>query len=217
MNRWEELWQTGETPWDKGYAAPPLTEFLNQGNTILHRSCQVLVPGCGGGHDVRELARHGIGATGLDLAETAIAAARSYPPVGNETYITGDLFDSSWRAGLGFDAVWEHTCFCAIDPSLRPGYARAMAEILPQAEADLQCPQTAISSESSTSFPGTPARKPSAPPSKPAARKLPPCLPLGSSSVIITCPPAPIPVAKEKSGSPFSSGRLSPGDPQARW
>ena len=131
MNRWEELWQTGETPWDKGYAAPPLAEFLERGDTVLHRSRQVLVPGCGGGHDVRELARHGIGATGLDLAETAIAAARRYPPVGNETYITGDLFDSSWRAGLGFDAVWEHTCFCAIDPSLRPDYARAMAEILP--------------------------------------------------------------------------------------
>jgi SAM-dependent methyltransferase len=130
MNRWEELWQTGETPWDKGYAAPPLTEFLERGNTVLHRARQVLVPGCGSGHDVRELARHDIGATGLDLAETAIAAARRYPPVGNETYIGGDLFDSSWRAGLEFDAVWEHTCFCAIDPALRPVYARTMADIL---------------------------------------------------------------------------------------
>jgi SAM-dependent methyltransferase len=131
MNRWEELWQTGETPWDKGYAAPPLSEFLEQGNTVLHHACRVLAPGCGGGHDVRELARYGIGATGLDLAETAIASARGYPAVGDEDYIAGDLFDSFWRTGREFDAVWEHTCFCAIDPSLRPAYARAMAEILP--------------------------------------------------------------------------------------
>jgi SAM-dependent methyltransferase len=131
MNRWEELWQSGETPWDKGYAAPPLAEFLDRGATVLHRARRVLVPGCGSGHDVRELARHGIPATGLDLAETAIASALRHPEVGGEDYIAGDLFDPSWRTGRDFDAVWEHTCFCAIDPSLRPAYARTMAEIVP--------------------------------------------------------------------------------------
>lgn len=130
MNRWEDLWRSGETPWDKGYAAPPLTEFLEQGETVLHHARRVLVPGCGGGHDVRELARQGIGATGLDLAETAVAAARRYPVVAGEDYVAGDLFDDSWRAGREFEAVWEHTCFCAIDPSMRQAYARAMEEIL---------------------------------------------------------------------------------------
>ncbi|WP_035614558.1 methyltransferase domain-containing protein [Haloferula sp. BvORR071] len=131
MNRWEELWQTGETPWDKGYAAPPLSEYLKRGDTVLHRAKRVLVPGCGSGHDVRELQRHGIGTTGLDLSETAVVQARAQTAVGDEDYLCGDLFAEGWRKGRSFDAVWEHTCFCAIDPELRPAYARAMSEILP--------------------------------------------------------------------------------------
>ena len=131
MNRWEELWEAGETPWDKGYAAPPLSEYLERGSTVLHRALRVLVPGCGSGHDVRELARQGIGATGLDLSGTAVAQARAQAAVGDEDYLCGDLFAKDWREGGSFDAVWEHTCFCAIDPELRPAYARAMSEILP--------------------------------------------------------------------------------------
>ena len=131
MNRWEELWSSGETPWEKGHAAPPLSEYLEQEDTVLHHARHVLVPGCGSGHDVRELARHGISATGLDLAATAVATARAREAVGSEDYVEGDLFDDTWRKGREFDAVWEHTCFCAIDPALRPDYARTMAEILP--------------------------------------------------------------------------------------
>lgn len=131
MDAWEGRWQAGDTPWEKGYAAPPLVEYLEAGDTMLHRARRVLVPGCGSGHDVRELARHGIAATGLDLAATAIAAASGFPKVGTEDYLQGDLFDPSWRAERGFDAVWEHTCFCAIDPAMRQAYAQTMAEILP--------------------------------------------------------------------------------------
>lgn len=130
MTDWDDLWQKEQTPWDKGYPAPPLTEYLDGiGEELLHAR-RVLVPGCGSGHDVRELARRGVGATGLDLSETAIERARAHPPAGREDYICGSLFDAEWRIGREFDAVWEHTCFCAIDPSLRPAYARALSEIL---------------------------------------------------------------------------------------
>ncbi|MEK7951189.1 methyltransferase domain-containing protein [Luteolibacter soli] len=131
MTDWDERWRQGDTPWDKGYAAPPLSEYLESGATELHRARRVLVPGCGSGHDVRELSSRGIGATGLDLSAAAVERARSETPAGREDYVDGDLFDAEWRIGREFDAVWEHTCFCAIDPSMRPAYAKAMAEILP--------------------------------------------------------------------------------------
>ena len=131
MTDWDERWRQGDTPWEKGYAAPPLSGYLEAGETELHRARRVLVPGCGSGHDVRELARHGIGATGLDLAAAAVERARQEAPVDSEDYVCGDLFAADWRIGREFDAVWEHTCFCAIDPSRRPAYAQAMAEILP--------------------------------------------------------------------------------------
>jgi len=131
MTDWDERWRRDDTPWDKGYGAPPLSEVLEDPGCVLRTSRRVLVPGCGSGHDVRELARHGIGATGLDLSPTAIERARALPRAGGEDYVCGDLFDVEWRIGREFDAVWEHTCFCAIDPSLRPAYAAAMAAILP--------------------------------------------------------------------------------------
>ena len=131
MTDWEERWRQGDTPWEKGYAAPPLSEYLESGVTELHRARRVLVPGCGSGHDVRELSRHGIAATGLDLSAAAVERARQEAPAGGEDYVSGDLFEADWRVGREFDAVWEHTCFCAIDPSMRPAYAKAMAEILP--------------------------------------------------------------------------------------
>lgn len=131
MTDWDQLWQTNETPWDKGYAAPPLTDFLAEADNEFLKVRRVLVPGCGSGNDVRELAGKGIGATGLDLSATAVERARAIPKAGTEDYVCGDLFDAEWRICREFDAVWEHTCFCAIDPLLRPAYAKAMAEILP--------------------------------------------------------------------------------------
>lgn len=128
---WDERWRNKDTPWEKGYAAPPLTEYLEEGAGELRNARRVLVPGCGSGHDVRELARHGIAASGLDISEKAVEFARAIPPVGDEDYFRGDLFDPAWRKDRTFDAVWEHTCFCAIDPSMRPAYAAAMADILP--------------------------------------------------------------------------------------
>ena len=125
---WEARYQSGDIPWDEGYAAPALTEFLKQ--YPIHGT--VLVPGSGPGHDVRALARQSKTAlvTGLDLSATAIALARSHPKVGLEHYEQGDLFDlpESWQSC--FDWVFEHTCFCAIPPSFRSDYVRAIATVV---------------------------------------------------------------------------------------
>ena len=124
---WEARYLAGETPWDKGYAAPPLTAFL------AHHPIRgaVLVPGCGPGHDVRALASHGgCEVTGLDLSETALSIARSLPPAGKERYVEGDLFrlPAAWDAH--FDWVFEHTCFCAIPPARRADYVEAISRVL---------------------------------------------------------------------------------------
>jgi methyl halide transferase len=123
---WEARYQAGDTPWDEGYAAPALTEFLSR-HPIFG---EVLVPGSGPGHDVRALATHGARVTGLDLSSTAIAIARSYPNTGGEHYVQENLFTlpASWNDR--FDWVFEHTCFCAIPPSLRGEYVRAIGAAL---------------------------------------------------------------------------------------
>jgi methyl halide transferase len=127
---WERKYQTGDTPWDHGEAAPPLLEALAELPRAVWGEGEVLGPGCGTGHDVRALTAAGLNAVGLDFAPSAIARAKLCPAAGTERYLVGDLFDSAWRSGLRCTAVWEHTCFCAMPPSERPRYRAAVAELL---------------------------------------------------------------------------------------
>jgi SAM-dependent methyltransferase len=122
---WEARYRAGDTPWDEGKAAPALTEFLSR-NAIIG---EVLVPGSGPGHDVRALAAQQgeVSVTGLDLSPTAIGLALSFPPAGSERYEQGDLFHLPPSLHGRFDWIVEHTCFCAIPPSLRPEYVKAIS------------------------------------------------------------------------------------------
>jgi SAM-dependent methyltransferase len=123
---WEANYQRNETPWDKGAPSPGLVDFLRN-EPVRGR---VLVPGCGLGHDVRALAATADEVVGLDIAPSAVKGARTFPAVGGESYELADLFALPPRLLGCFDWVWEHTCFCAIDPAMREAYVAAVAEAL---------------------------------------------------------------------------------------
>ena len=123
---WEQRYIEGNMPWEKGAAHPALIAFLK---TNPVHDC-VLVPGCGTGHDVRALAASADEVVGLDIAPSAIARAKAQPAVGGERYQLGDLFALPAKMRGAFDVVFEHTCFCAIDPSLRESYVAAVAGAL---------------------------------------------------------------------------------------
>lgn len=121
---WEERYQSGELRWDHGGPSPGLVDFL-AAHPDLPRGT-VCVPGCGTGHDVRELARAGFDAHGFDLAPSAIRMA------GEKTRVAGlnarfHLTDFL-RADPPqlFDWIFEHTLFCAIQPNERDDYVRAV-------------------------------------------------------------------------------------------
>ena len=80
---------------------------------------------------MRALGMLGIPVLGVDLSPTAVARAQEFPQVASEVYELGNFLDPGWRAGREFSAVWEHTCFCAIDPAERGNYAAAVAACLP--------------------------------------------------------------------------------------
>lgn len=123
---WEDHYRRAEMPWDKGAPSPALLDYL-AADPLRGR---VLVPGCGLGHDVRALAATADEVVGIDIAPSAIKAARAVPQVGGESYELADLFALPQKFRGAFDWVWEHTCFCAIDPSQRPAYVSAVAETL---------------------------------------------------------------------------------------
>lgn len=123
---WQERYESGETRWDKGAPAPPLVSFLKD-RAVVGR---VLVPGCGSGHDVRALSEQGAEVTGLDFAAGAIDAARAIRPVGSESYVLEDFLNCPGMLKGGFDWIFEHTCFCAIEPSRRRDYVKACIHCL---------------------------------------------------------------------------------------
>jgi SAM-dependent methyltransferase len=123
---WEDHYQRRETPWEKGKPSPGLIDYLRQ-EPVRGR---VLVPGCGFGHDVRALAATADEVVGIDLAPSAVAGARRFPLVGGERYEMANLFALPKALREGFDWVWEHTCFCAIDRDMRPAYVEAVAGAL---------------------------------------------------------------------------------------
>lgn len=128
---WENLYQEGITPWDKGLPSPPLVDWL--GKNADFRADRILVPGCGRGHDVKEIARHcsDSAITGLDISPSALEYARKESVADNVTYLEDDLFrlPSTEMAG-SFHWVWEHTCYCAIEISLREAYVEAVHSLL---------------------------------------------------------------------------------------
>lgn len=123
---WDNAYKAGNTPWDKGYASPPIVEYLS-GASVCG---SVLVPGCGSGHDVRVLAGTGANVIGLDLAPTALAKADSFIKAGNEVYVLGDFLNLPKDLHSHFDFVVEHTCLCALEPSQRSSYVDSVIEAL---------------------------------------------------------------------------------------
>lgn len=124
---WEEAYRRRETPWEKGVPHPGLVDFLAENGPL---EGEIFVPGCGSGHDVRALSAPGNHPVGVDLAPFAITKAKSRPAVAHEEYLLADLFDLPVKFDGKFDWVFEHTCFCAIDPSQRAEYVATVVRLL---------------------------------------------------------------------------------------
>lgn len=134
---WDQRYRDGADGWELGRPAPPLERFLRADPRRPLPPARVLVPGCGRGHEAALLAQLGFTAIGLDFSAEAIGRAQALhgdgaPELG---WLQADLLDAQAlaAAGLGpgrLQGVLEHTCFCAIDPALRPAYLKAVVRLL---------------------------------------------------------------------------------------
>lgn len=125
---WEERYQSGDMPWEKGQASPGLVDFL-AAHSDLPRGT-VLVPGCGTGHDVRAWARMGFQVTGLDLAPSAIRLCEERTRAAGLKADFRLLNFLEAEPFAQFDYLFEHTLFCAINPSQRDAYRQAVVRWL---------------------------------------------------------------------------------------
>jgi SAM-dependent methyltransferase len=126
---WNERYQAGDTPWEKGAPAPPLLEWLRKRGAL---EGEILVPGCGYGHDVRAIAAASPSSmvVGVDFAPSALQEALKFASVGREVFQYADIFALPQSLQNRFDWIFEHTCFCAIQPNRRLDYLKMVVSAL---------------------------------------------------------------------------------------
>jgi SAM-dependent methyltransferase len=126
---WNARYNNDDMPWDKGEGTPVLAELLTIVPQYFQANANALVPGCGLGHDVAMLHVAGINATGLDISETALKLAHKTHPELGDVWLKDDLFKMPDKAS-SYDLIWEHTCYCAIDPEKRADYVSSVFDLL---------------------------------------------------------------------------------------
>lgn len=126
---WERRYQEGTTRWDLGQPAPAFQALLQNSPPQPGKAVAL---GAGRGHDALWFAQHGFAVTAVDFAPSAIQALDQISQAAglSMTLLQRDIFDLVPDLAGQFDYVIEHTCFCAIDPSLRSAYAQLAAALL---------------------------------------------------------------------------------------
>jgi cyclopropane fatty-acyl-phospholipid synthase-like methyltransferase len=127
---WEERYQAGTPRWDLGQPAPAFKTLLESASAPQPGSAIVL--GAGRGHDAIFFAQHGFEVTAVDFAPSAIQALEEQAQAHNRSLrlLERDIFGLVPEFAGQFDYAIEHTCFCAIDPALRPAYVELVADLL---------------------------------------------------------------------------------------
>ncbi len=124
---WQERFDKQQTPWDRGVASPQLLAWLDSGALA---PCRILVPGCGSGWEVAELARRGFDVTALDYASAAVQISRALL---QSQQLAGDVLQADvllYDPTQPFDAIYEQTCLCALHPDHWIAYARKLRQWL---------------------------------------------------------------------------------------
>jgi len=125
---WQNRFERGDTPWDRGVASPQLQAWLASGELDpATLGGPIAVPGCGTGHEVLALAQAGCEVIGVDYADAACEATRRRlgdAGVTGVRIVQADVLE--WQPPAPLAAVYEQTCLCALHPDHWVRYAQAL-------------------------------------------------------------------------------------------
>jgi len=141
---WEELYQQGNTGWDRGEESPNLHHWIE--NQQL-QPCRILVPGCGNGYEVLYLAKKGFDVVGIDISPSPI---KNLTIALKENHLKAELIQAdffTWTPDETFDAIYEQTSLCALNPSQWKAYEQSLYSWLkPKGKLLAQFMQTGVES-----------------------------------------------------------------------
>eukprot|EP00929_Paragymnodinium_shiwhaense_P086992 TRINITY_DN47332_c0_g1_i1.p1 TRINITY_DN47332_c0_g1~~TRINITY_DN47332_c0_g1_i1.p1 ORF type:complete len:220 (+),score=44.65 TRINITY_DN47332_c0_g1_i1:85-744(+) len=136
---WEGIWSKGVgkgEAWDAAQVEPALVDLMTRLELPKGRA---LVPGCGRGYSLVQLAAADRSVLGLDLAPTGVAAAQEYlkATLGGTalekqaSVKEGDFFTlEADSEGGHFDLIYDCTFLCAIPKELREKWAEQHNKLL---------------------------------------------------------------------------------------
>jgi SAM-dependent methyltransferase len=128
---WEQCYLEKKDGWEMGGPTPVLTLHFTEVKKKFSEGSEILVPGCGRGHDAAFLAGEKLRVTALDFSEEALKASRDkYGSVKGLSFEKADVFSYLKKNPQRFDGIFEHTLFCAIDPEERQKFIHATAQAL---------------------------------------------------------------------------------------
>lgn len=123
---WDASYAAGPAPWDTGEPQPAVVELASRGGF----AGRVLDAGCGTGENALHVAALGLPVLGVDVAETALAAARQKAAdrgVGAE-FATADALQLD-RLGRRFDTVLDCGLFHTFGAAERAAYLASLASV----------------------------------------------------------------------------------------
>ncbi len=115
---WSDIYRQPENPgWNLNEPTEALKDMLPR---LKLPKSRILVLGCGEGHDAALFAEFGHKVTAIDMSPEAILRGKEkYGHFSNLEFIEADFFKLGPEFNKAFDIVFEHTCYCAINPLRR--------------------------------------------------------------------------------------------------
>jgi SAM-dependent methyltransferase len=121
---WDERFERGFTPWDRGGVPQELRRFVAAAGHPLH----TLIPGCGAAHELAFLSEAGWNVTAIDFSPAAVASAKALAGKWAGRLIEADFFN--WQPEQPLELIYERAFLCALPRALWPQVAARWAALL---------------------------------------------------------------------------------------
>ncbi len=119
---WDERFEQGFTPWDRGGPPQALVDF------IAPRPLRTLIPGCGSAYELLHLCQAGWDADAIDFSPAAVASARVAAGQWSARIHLADFFQ--WSPHAPVELIYERAFLCALPRAIWPAVAQRWADLL---------------------------------------------------------------------------------------
>jgi hypothetical protein len=120
---WDERFEQGFTPWDRGGVPEALRAFVAEQEPM-----RTLIPGCGAAYELAFLSDAGWDATAIDFSPAAVATAKAAVGQWASKVERADFF--AWQPAQPLELIYERAFLCALPRAMWPQVAERWAQLL---------------------------------------------------------------------------------------